>query len=275
VSVDVVGNRGRDQTGVIDINEPRLLANGTVGRPGPAVFDPDGQLIPAQARDARFRRVLQFQTRDDLDTDYNALEVSLDKRYAARWSGRFAYTLSRARDVGSTGGGTAISTKRFSDDLNPRSDYGRANFDNRHAVVLSFNTNPWRGLGAGAMFRYYSGYPINELVGTDVNRDNDSFDRPVRGVDDAARPIVSPVDSSGRAIRNGIEGEELLILDLRLQYLFSMPRQGSLGLFWEIYNATDRANFGNPAGNRRSANFLVPVSVNSPRTMQLGIRYTF
>jgi outer membrane receptor protein involved in Fe transport len=275
VSVDVVGNRGRDQTGVIDINEPRLLANGTVGRPGPAVFDPDGQLIPAQARDARFRRVLQFQTRDDLDTDYNALEVSLDKRYAARWSGRFAYTLSRARDVGSTGGGTAISTKRFSDDLDPRSDYGRANFDNRHAVVLSFNTNPWRGLGAGAMFRYYSGYPINELVGTDVNRDNDSFDRPVRGVDDAARPIVSPVDSSGRAIRNGIDGEELMILDLRLQYLFDMPRQSNLGLFWEIYNATDRANFGNPGGNRRASNFLVPVRANNPRTMQLGVRYTF
>jgi hypothetical protein len=54
-----------------------------------------------------------------------------------------------------------------------------------------------------------------------------------------------------------------------------MPRQGSLGLFWEIYNATDRANFGNPTGNRRSANFRVPVSVNSPRTMQLGVRYTF
>jgi outer membrane receptor protein involved in Fe transport len=286
LSVDVVANRGRDQTALIDINEPRLLPNGTIGRPGVAAFDPDGALIPAQARAARFQRVLQFQTRDDLNSDYNALEIALDKRYAERWSGRFAYTLSRSRDVGivtsqspfgnfTATGGANISTKRLSDDLDPRSDYGRSNFDNRHAVAFSLNANPWGGLGAGAVFRYYSGYPINELVGTDFNADRDSLDRPVRGIHDLTRPIVSAVDANGRAVRNGIDGENLVLLDLRFQYLFEMPREGQLGLFWEIYNAADRANFGNPTGNRRSANFLVPVSVNSPRTMQLGIRYTF
>jgi hypothetical protein len=275
LTVDYVGNRGRDQTGLIDINEPRLLANGTIGRPGSSVFDASGQLIPAAARGARFRRVLQFQTRDDFDSDYNALELAIDKRYSNRWSSRLSYTLSRARDVGSTGGGTVISSKRVSDDLNPRADYGRANFDNRHALAASFNVNPWRGAGAGLVFRYYSGYPINELVGTDVNGDNDTFDRPVRGVHDTARPIVSPVDSTGRAIRNGIDGEDLMILDLRFQYLFDLPRQGDIGLFWELYNATDRANFANPVGNRRSDNFLVPVRAGSPRTMQIGVRYTF
>jgi hypothetical protein len=275
LSVEYVGNRGRDQTGLVDINEPRLLANGTFGRPGPSVFDPDGTLIPASARGERFQRVLQYQTLEELNSDYNALEISLDKRYANRWSSRFAYTLAKARDVGSTGGGTVISSKRFSDDLNPRSDYGRANFDNRHAVALSLNANPWRGLGAGLVFRYYSGYPINELVGTDVNGDRDAFDRPVRGVHDATRPIVSEVDENGRAIRNGIQGENQSLLDLRLQYLFELPRQGSLGLFWEIYNAIDRVNFANPSANRRSTNFLIPVRAGSPRTMQLGVRYSF
>lgn len=275
VAVDYVGNRGRDQTALIDINEPRGLANGTFGRPGPAVFDPDGTLIPPQARNTRFQRVLQFQTRDDLNSDYDALELSLNRRYANRWGGRFAYTLSRARDVGSTGGGTVISTKRVSDDFNPSADYGRANFDNRHAVAFSLNTNPWRGLGAGLVFRYYSGYPINETIGRDTNGDRDSFDRPVQGVDDVTRAIVSPVDANGRAIRNGIDGESLMIMDLRFQYLIDLPRQGNIGLFWEIYNATDRVNFGNPAGSRTSSNFLVPVRANSPRTMQLGLRYTF
>ena len=277
VTVDYVGNRGRDQTALIDINEPRQLANGTVGRPGPAVFDPAGELIPAQARSTTFGRVLQFQTRDDFNTDYNAFEVGVDKRYANRWSSRVAYTLSRARDVGiaATGGGAATASKRVADDLNPRSDYSLANFDNRHAVALSLNVNPWRGLGSGLVFRYYSGYPINETVGSDVNRDRDNTDRPVQGVHDAVRPIMSPLDSSGRAVRNGIDGEDLMILDLRLQYLFDLPRESNLGLFWEIYNATDRVNFGNPTGNRLSSNFLVPVRANSPRTMQLGLRYTF
>jgi hypothetical protein len=275
VGVDYVGNRGRDQTGLIDINEGPPGPDGRVTRRGVAGFDPNGELIPPQARSANFQRVLQFQTREDLNTDYNALELSLEKRFANRWSGRFAYTLSRARDVGTTGGGTSMVTKRYSNDLNPREDYGLANFDNRHAVAFAFNVNPWRGVGAGAVFRYYSGYPINETVGADLNGDRDNFERPVRGRDDLTRPIVSPVDANGRAIRNGIKGEDQMLLDLRFQYIFTLPRAQTLGLFWEIYNATDRVNFGNPTGNRLSANFLRPVSAGDPRTMQLGIRYTF
>jgi hypothetical protein len=127
LSVDYIGNRGRDQTARIDINEPRRLADGRLGRPGVSGFDPNGTLIPAAARSAAFQRVLQFQTLEALNSDYNALEVAIEKRLANRWAGRFAYTLARARDVGSTGGGTSISTKRVDDDLNPRRDYGRSN----------------------------------------------------------------------------------------------------------------------------------------------------
>jgi len=108
-----------------------------------------------------------------------------------------------------------------------------------------------------------------------VNGDRDNNDRPVAGVHDATRPIVSPLDENGRAIRNGIDGENQVILDLRLQYILSLPAQNSLGLFWEIFNATGRVNFGNPTGNRRSSNFLVPVSAGNMRSMQLGVRYSF
>jgi outer membrane receptor protein involved in Fe transport len=269
VSADYIGNRGRDQTGLIDINEPVNRV-----RPGVNVFDPDGTLIPPGARGASFLRVLQFQTRDDLNTDYNALELSVEKRMSSRWSGRFSYTLARARDVGSTGGGTSTSSKRYSDDYNPRSDYGRANFDNRHAVAAAGNVQIWKGLSGGAVFRYYSGYPVNEIVGSDTNGDRDTFDRPVAGVDDATRPIQSPLDRSGRAIRNGIDGKDKLILDGRLQYLWRVQRS-ELGLFLEVYNLTNRVNFDNPTGNRASANFMRPITADNPRTMQLGIRYTF
>lgn len=94
------------------------------------------------------------------------------------------------------------------------------------------------------------------------------------GVDDATRPIRSPLDGSGRAIRNGIDGEDKLILDGRLQYLWRV-RQSELGLFLEVYNLTNRVNFDNPTGNRASANFMRPITADSPRTVQLGIRYTF
>jgi hypothetical protein len=65
-----------------------------------------------------------------------------------------------------------------------------------------------------------------------------------------------------------------LTADARVHYLWRF-RGNEIGFFWEIYNLTNRDNFGNPTGNRNSANFLVPVAANTPRTMQLGVRYTF
>jgi hypothetical protein len=267
VGVDYIGNRGYDQTGLIDLNEP---TNGV--RPQADVFDPSGALVPAGSRDTSFQRFLQYQTLDAFDTDYDALEFSLEKRFADRWGGRVAYTLSEAHDVGTAGG---VAAKRVDNDFDPRADYGRTNFDNRHGFVASANADIWAGLSGGITYKYYSGNPINETIGRDVNRDNDNFDRPVAGVDDAVRPIVSELDANGRAIRNGIDGEDQLSIDARLQYIWRVAATHEVGFFWEIYNLTNRVNFGNPTGNRNSANFLVPVAANTPRTMQLGFRYTF
>jgi len=276
VTVDYVGSRGHDQTGLLDINEPRLLANGTIGRPGASVFDPDGTRVPAQARNTVFQRVLEYTTSSAFSSDYDALEVSLDKRFANRWSGRAAYTLSRSRDVAAiSAGGFGIVNKRVNDDFNPRRDYGLATFDNRHAFTTGGNWNAWRDLGLGATFRYYSGNPVNETVGTDVNRDRDTFDRPAKGRDDLTRPIVSELDETGTAIRNGIKGTDKMLLDLRLQYVYRIKGERTAGFFWEIYNALNRVNFGNPIGNRNSADFLRSIVADEARSMQIGLRYTF
>jgi len=276
VTADYVGSRGHDQTGRIDINEPRLLANGTIGRPGPSVFDPDGTLIPTQARNAAFQRVLQYTTSSVFNSDYDALELSLDKRFSNRWSARASYTLSRSRDVAAaSAGGFGIVNKRVNDDFNPRRDYGLATFDNRHAFTTGGNWNAWRDLGLGATFRYYSGNPVNETVGTDVNRDRDNTDRPVKGRDDLTKPIVSKLDSTGTAIRNGIKGSDKMLLDLRLQYVHRIKGERTAGVFWEIYNALNRANFANPIGVRSSADFLRSITADEARSMQIGLRYTF
>jgi hypothetical protein len=276
VTADYVGSRGRDQTGLLDINEPRLLANGTIGRPGASVFDPDGTRIPAQARNAAFQRVLEYRTDPVFNSDYDALELSLEKRFSNRWSGRASYTLSRSRDVAAaSAGGFGIVNKRVNDDLNPRRDYGLATFDNRHAFTTGGNWNAWRDLGLGATFRYYSGNPVNETVGRDVNGDRDTTDRPLKGRDDLTRPIVSKLDSTGTAIRNGIEGTDKMLLDLRLQYVHRIKGERTAGVFWEIYNALNRVNFANPIGARNSANFLQSITADEARSMQIGLRYTF
>ncbi len=277
VTVDFIQSYGRDQTNRIDINEPRLLANGTIGRPGPAVFDPDGTKIPAQARNTNFRRVLEYTTSPLFNNDYRAVEMSVDRRLANRWSGRASWTISRARDVSAAAvGNAAIVDRRVHDDLNPRLDYGLTSFNNTHAFTAGGNWQAWRGLGIGSTFRYYSGNPVNEIVGVDRNGDADAnFDRPMAGRDDATLPIQSELDANGVAMRNALEGSNKMLLDLRVQYVHSLPAANTIGFFWEIYNATNRVNFDNPIGNRRSSDFLTSVVADDPRSMQVGLRYTF
>jgi len=283
-TIDYVGNVGRDQTGKIDINEGPPNAAGSVTRLGVSVFDPKGELIPAAARGVNFRRVLQYQTLDAFNSDYQALEMGLVKRMANRWSGRVSYTLSKARDVNvQTGNAFAVWDRRVNDDwgvtsgTNPRGDYGLTNVDNRHGFAAAGNWDPWRGLGLGATFTYYTGNPVNELVGDDVNNDLDNFDRPQRGRDDARLPILSKLDSRGYAIHNAMPGhQDFLALNLRVQYELPLGGQARrMGVYWEVYNATNRNNFGNPFNERTSAQFNELISVGAPRTMQLGVRYTF
>jgi hypothetical protein len=266
-SIDYVGNRGKANTGVIDINEgPINPATGRITRLGVNAFDPNGVLVPAAARNTTFAQFNQQKTTElggALDSDFNSLELGLEKRFSHRWAGRISYTLAHCNDVGS-----------IIVDSDPRLDYGRCDRDNVHAFATSANVDIGHGFGGGIVFRAYSGYPINETVGSDANGDGTNNDRPTQGINDLTRPIVSPVDSRGVAIRNAIDGENKVILDGRLQYIQRIGRYQA-GLFLEIYNLTNHVNFGNPTGSRTSSFFLVPTVADNPRTAQLGIRMTF
>jgi hypothetical protein len=269
-SIDYVGNRGYDNTGGIDINEgPISPATGRVTRLGVNAFDPSGVLVPASARTTTFVQFNQLQSLSAFDSDFDSLELGLEKRLSNRWAGRVSYTLARCRDVVNP-----LAVGALIDDIDPRRDYGACQRDNRHAFSSSANVEIWRGLGAGMVFTAYSGYPINETVGSDVNGDGINNDRPVRGVHDLVRPILSPVDSSGMAVRNGIDGPNKVSLGARAQYIWRI-QQFQAGMFLEIYNLTNHVNYGNPTGNRNSSVFMVPIVTDDPRTAQIGFRLTF
>ena len=272
LTVDYVGNRGRNQSTQIEharrAGGARRADHASDWRssirtapsfhPSPATWTSGG--------------CWNTKTLDALNSDYDSLEFGLDKRFSNRWSGRVAYTVAKSHDVAPQ---LSALDARVSNDLDPRMDYGRSNTDNRHAFVTSVNVTPFGGLGVGAIFRYYSGFPINQTTGTDNNGDRDDNDRPVRGVNDAARPIVSELDANGRAVRNGIDGESTKVLDLQVQGIVNLPRSQTVGFFWETYNALNWINDGNGTGERNSSRFLVPDEAGPMRSMQLGVRYTF
>ena len=266
LAVDYVANASRDQLGVVDINEP---VNGV--RPGVAVFDPTGALIPAAARATPFRRVLQTQTREEFDGDYRSMQVSLIKRMASRWSGRLAYTLQQSHYVGL--GNPDARRVWFDNDI--RSDYGRFASDRRHVLAASATINPWRSLSLAAVVSKISGAPINETVGSDRNGDADNNDRPIRGIDDLTRPIQSAVDSAGRAVINGLEGPGSFLIDMSLRYQVPLRGLQSLDLFYDVFNVINQENLVPPTGNRASSLFMVSTAAQFPRQMQFGVRVRF
>jgi outer membrane receptor protein involved in Fe transport len=267
ISIDYVANASRDQLGVIDINEPVNRV-----RPGVSVFDPTGELIPAEARATPFNRVLQVQTSDAFDGDYKSLQLSLVKRMSNRWSGRLAYTLQQSRYVG-LGNPDA---RRVWLDNDPRADFGTFAFDRRHVLAASSTINPWSTLNIAAVLSAITGAAINETVGRDVNGDLDNNDRPIKGVDDLTMPIRSEVDSQGRAVINGLRGPDSFLLDVSFRY--QIPLRGfldSLDLFYDIFNITNRVNYVTPTGNRQSSVFMTPTAAQFPRQMQFGVRVRF
>jgi hypothetical protein len=67
-------------------------------------------------------------------------------------------------------------------------------------------------------------------------------------------------------------------IDVRAGYRVRMAANRTIDLFAEVFNLTNRANFNNPSGDRRSGNFLVPVALRGggfPRQLQLGARLGF
>ena len=264
LTFDYVGNATRDQLGLIDINEPE----GGV-RPGVDFFDPTGDLVPDDARDTGFRRVLQYQTRSELDGDYKSLQVAVNKRFSNRWSSRIAYTWQRSNFVG-----IGIERRVWLDnDL--RADYGRFEFDREHVLNLNGTFNLFEGLTVSAVVSAQSGPPSNETTGGDENGDNDRTDRPIQGVSDSVIPIASEVDSQGRAVPFGIDGPSYFELNFSVRYNFDLGEDRSIGLFWDMFNVTNRTNLTRVVSNRASSAFLTSTSAYLPRQMQLGVRFTF
>ena len=126
------------------------------------------------------------------------------------------------------------------------------------------------------VFRTYSGYPINETIGTDVNGDGTSNDRPQQGrqrphaPDPCRRSIHAASPSATASTESG-----KTILDGRFQVRLHGCGRYQPGFFLEVYNLTNHNNFGNPTGARNSANFMKEITIDNPRTAQLGFRLLF
>ncbi|PYQ48492.1 MAG: hypothetical protein DMF78_21090, partial [Acidobacteria bacterium] len=268
-SVDYVHASGRDQFMSRDLN-PGVRVDTT--RTGRIV-----RVLPA------FVSSVYLRTNTGR-TEYDALQLHVDRRWAGTHAFRVAYTLSRSRGntsgVFPIGGNMGSSPFQYLDDMRLDANEGPTDVDRRHNLVLSGSALVPRtgGLTLAAVVRALSGLPFT-IQDTEVDADRNGvlFDPLPPGTYSGTGPNAFTVQSAGG--RNGARGPGFFQADVRLGYQFRFgPRR--LHVFGEVFNLTNRANFdlSAPSGVRRSTNFLVYTALRAgavPRTGQLGARLVF
>ena len=211
-------------------------------------------------------------------TDYDALQMQLEKRWDNHYRFRVAYTLSKSR--GNTDGvGIPISSLQVLDDMRLDLNEGPTNVDRRHNFVLSGAALVPKtgGLTVSGVLRALSAIPLTiQDTNADLDRNGILFDPLPAGSYSGNGPDPITVDNKGG--RNGARGPSFFQIDARLGYQFHIGGRRMLSLFGEVFNVTNRANFDNPTGDRRSANFLVLTALRPggiPRTAQIATRIQF
>lgn len=214
------------------------------------------------------------------ESKYDALNLSLEKRYANNWSGRVSYSLSSSR--GTAENQADKNTYQVLGDLNLDARYGPMNVDRRHILSLNGRTEvpKTKGLTLSSTVRWMSGGPFTIFdSNVDVDQNGELVDPlPAGTYSGTALNAMTDVESKGG--RNGAIGPDYFQIDVRAGWRGRLGADRSLDLYLDIFNITDRANWDNPSGDRRlTATFLQLRTLRGgsgfPRQANFGVRYAF
>jgi carboxypeptidase family protein len=217
------------------------------------------------------------------EATYDALNLSLEKRYSHNWSGRISYSLSKS--VGTGNDQADKNLYQVGTNLNLDAWRGPSNVDRRHILSMGAQTEIPRtgGVTLSSTLRYMSGAPftiINSAV--DADRNGELVDPVAAGTySGTATDAMQNVTYDGG--RNGATGPDYFQVDLRAGWRRRMSNQKALEVFLDIYNITNRANFDNPTAansdQRIPTSFLVLTNLRGgggfPRQASLGFRFVF
>jgi hypothetical protein len=270
VSADYIRTMGRDMLARIEYNMKERLGT---GRTDPIIFNDVFNALGPDFADFQNDVIVQESVGQ---TNYDALNIAVEKRYADRWGGRLAYALGKSR--GNTFEQWQTISTQVGADLNLDEFQQPAATDRRHILTLSGRTELPGGVTASGVLRYMSGAPFTIS--------NDNFDANQNGIldDPIAAGTYSGTGANTITVENdggfgGARGPDFLQLDMRFGYRLRPASSNTLDVFFDVFNLTDRANFNNPTGDQRSGNFLRLVALRGgsgfPRSGQFGIRYGF
>ena len=250
-------------------------------------------------------------TRDEStgDSNYHALQVWVDRRFSNRLAFQTAYTLSRTISNVPTQSYISATTDVFNYDL----DKGYADLDRRHALVFNavYALPSFKERGAlfsnifgdwqfNTIASYYSGTPLNIILGTDrAGLGNSTTQRPdlvsgariyVNNSSDRSLLInrdafATPTAGTfGNLKRGDVRAPSIKNIDFSLAKNWRMKERFGLQFRAEMFNAFNFVNFrghnltvagGGIDNNLSNGGFGRAGSTRGPREIQFGLKFTF
>jgi hypothetical protein len=213
-------------------------------------------------------------------SNYDALNISVEKRHSTFWNIRGAYSLGYSRGVSLNQADTP--QLQVGTDLKLKEYESPAAVDRRHNLVISGRVEVprTRGLTLSGTSRMMSGSPFTiQDTNTDADQNGILFDPlPAGTYSGTFQDSLQNIRNKGG--RNGARGPGFMQIDLRAGYRIKLESQRAIDVFVEVFNLTNHANFTNPSGDRRNAaDFLrlrgLVANSGFPRQAQLGLRFGF
>ena len=293
VEVAYVGARGFGGYSGLDVNAPQTLGVGDAGRP----FASLGRLNPIYSWGGR------------LKTEYNSMQVALNKRMTHGVMFKGAYTLAKAMNENDADGAT---NQVWNTPSEVWRNWGPAGFDRRHNLQLGFvyalpwqSTNGYGSFGKAlasdwqinGTFGAFSGNPFRvDANGASLNTPSNqqladfSGNFNVQGNVGSEGTWFDPTAFTqptgvrfGNTTRNQFYGPGGWNLDLSAFRAFPVGGTKRLEARLEAGNIFNSGVFANPANNITSGTFGVITAVANnngaafypERQLRLGIRFSF
>jgi hypothetical protein len=229
-----------------------------------------------------------------LNSNYNALQVNLTKRFAAGLSLAGAYTFGKALDTGFD----------QADPFNTRNNYGPADWDRKHILAIShlwrLPFGPGTRMGDGWASQILGSWQLNGILrwatGTPYTVTADPLFcncpgagsisvLPNSGASLDGRSSFDPsgfpsgsLNGFGAAARNGLRGPDFFTYDASIFRRFPYRENFSFELRAEAYNVTNNTNLVNPNSSLASLGAGTSTrTVNGyfGRLFQVGARILF
>jgi hypothetical protein len=263
--------------------------------PGPGNID-------ARRPNQAFRQIRTIQ--NDLIANYDAVSLIARRRMTNGFLLNAHYTWSKTRDMAthSNGGGAIVN------DYDIWSDYGPANWDVPHRLVVSYVWDmPFfrdssnlllRGVLGGwqvaGISTIQSGTPINVTIQPDRANVGRGGQRPMLvnpgvelncqanpnglglvGCIDPAAFALPDLYTFGNTPRNYLRGRKFSTTDISLMKNIATGGRSRIQLRAEIFNLFNQVNWGAPGTTFGAANFGVIASADTMRRAELGVKFLF